>query len=679
LQGRTGLMPMDGIDSVYQHLVERRDGGGQASRVRSFLFLQGPISDFNDRLGRALIARGHRVHRVNLHLGDQLFWRLPATHFRGRFDEWRGFIRDILDTHAVTDLIVHGDRRPYHIVAAEEARARGIAVIATDLGYVRPDWVTIEYDGLTTYSRFPRDPDAIRALAEKFPPPDLMPRFRGPSFAYIAALDVIYNFALVLGRPLYPHYQCHGIFHPFAEYLGWMRTLARQNVTRRATIAAKGQLAAAPQSYFLFPLQLATDYQIRAHSQFVDGRDAVRQVITSYAASGTTRKLAIAIHPLDNGLIDWRRLAMSIARDLGVADQVVVLDCGTPHQVLRNAAGVVTINSTSGLTALYEGLPVKVLGSAIFDIPGLTHQGDLDGFWKNPTRPDKDLLEAFARALIGSTQLKGGYYEAEAKTHTVAALIERLEQRPYPLPPLTAAELAARQTKTGSSVAIFGVGSELTVALARAYAEPGTRLCLIGPSSDVLERTADDCRHRGAIVELCTSPSLAEKVLEDFDERAPIDILLADLDYQAPRVAVARMARRGGHIAFIDRDFHSHPSLRSTPFHPSDDSEVWRQRLIDTAVAVSVIRPSDFARRLAPRLQQPDLLTENPERAAQTICSGISRGQATIEFPGMATIAMRALRAAFRVWTKSAPHGSVDTMGDAPEEIALRREPGAGN
>jgi len=58
LQGRTGLMPMDGIDSVYQHLVERRDGGGQALRVRSFLFLQGPISDFNDRLGRALIARG---------------------------------------------------------------------------------------------------------------------------------------------------------------------------------------------------------------------------------------------------------------------------------------------------------------------------------------------------------------------------------------------------------------------------------------------------------------------------------------------------------------------------------------------------------------------------------------------------------------------------------------------
>src|SRR5258708_38630337 len=85
------LMPMDGINTVYESLVERRPGEAPASRTRSFLFLQGPISDFSERLGRALLARGHRVHRVNLHLGDQLFWRLPATHFRGRFDEWRGF------------------------------------------------------------------------------------------------------------------------------------------------------------------------------------------------------------------------------------------------------------------------------------------------------------------------------------------------------------------------------------------------------------------------------------------------------------------------------------------------------------------------------------------------------------------------------------------------------------
>src|SRR5216117_2366573 len=127
---------MDG----YQIYAEPEESGlAAAGKQRSFLFLQGPISDFFDRLGRALIARGHRVHRINLHFGDQLFWRLPATHFRGQLAEWRGFVARMLDEHQVTDLVLHGDRRPYHIVAAEEARARGIAVIATDLGYVRPD------------------------------------------------------------------------------------------------------------------------------------------------------------------------------------------------------------------------------------------------------------------------------------------------------------------------------------------------------------------------------------------------------------------------------------------------------------------------------------------------------------------------------------------------------------
>ena len=70
----------------------REDGSVTPGRQRSFLFLQGPISNFFDQLGRALIARGHRVNRINLHFGDQLFWRLPAMHYRGRLENWRPFI-----------------------------------------------------------------------------------------------------------------------------------------------------------------------------------------------------------------------------------------------------------------------------------------------------------------------------------------------------------------------------------------------------------------------------------------------------------------------------------------------------------------------------------------------------------------------------------------------------------
>jgi capsular polysaccharide export protein len=421
---------MDGYRSYAEFDIER---SATAPQPRSFLFLQGPISSFFDRLGRALIARGHRVHRINLHFGDQLFWRLPATNFRGLFDDWRAFIAATLDRHQITDLVLHGDRRPYHVVAAEEARARGIAVFATDLGYVRPDWITLEYDGMTTYSRFPRDPDAIRALAAELGPPDLEPRFQTP-FWQIALLDIAYNLGLVFGRPLFPYYRYHSIVHPFIEYAGWLGSRGRRLLTKPAADAEKARLQQAPGSYFLVPLQLATDYQIRAHSPFRDGREAAREIIASFARSGSPRELVYLTHPLDNGLIAWDRVIARLGREFGVADRVLSLPGGTPVELLRNAAGVVTVNSTIGITALYGGVPVKALGTAVFDVPGLTCQGPFDRFWDAPTSPDADLMAAFLRALIGTTQVKGGYYERVSQACAIAGFIDRLENRPYPLP-----------------------------------------------------------------------------------------------------------------------------------------------------------------------------------------------------------------------------------------------------
>src|SRR5229473_1237923 len=512
---------MDG----YQICAAPAESGLAAmAKSRPFLFLQGPISSVFDRLGRALIARGHRVHRVNLHSGDQLFWRLPATHFRGRFADWRGFVADMLDQHQITDLVLHGDRRPYHIVAAEEARARGIAVIVTDLGYVRPDWITLEYDGMTTYSRFPRDPAAIRALAAEFPEPASGPRFHTP-FWLIAALDVAYNLGLVLGRPLYPHYRYHSICHPFAEYAGWLWSRAK----RRFTARAKRPLQARPGSYFLVPLQLSTDFQIRAHSPFREVREAVRAIIASFAASGSRRNLIFVVHPLDNGLIGWSRLIARLAGQFGVAEQVLALHGGTPAELLCNAAGVVTINSTVGVTALREGVPVKVLGNAVFDIAGLTCQAPLGEFWHDPQPPDPELLAAFLRALIGATQVKGGYYERTSQDCAIDGIVERLEQRPYPLPVVIAANPPRASSRT---VVVAGVSDAIGVALARAHAAPGVRLCLIGGVAETLDQTAEDCRQRGALVETFCLAEKSHSALADYlatlDRDARVDAFLVD-------------------------------------------------------------------------------------------------------------------------------------------------------
>src|SRR5260370_981612 len=506
--------------------------------------------------------------------------------FRGRYEDWRAFVAAALERHRVTDLVLHGDRRPYHIVAAEEARARGIAVIATDLGYVRPDWITLEYDGMTTYSRFPRYPAAIRALAAKLPEPDLQPRFQTP-FWLIAVFDVAYNLALVFGWLLYPHYRYHSIVHPFAEYAGWLWSRAKRLFTVKAAAAEKRRLAADPGSYFLVPLQLSTDFQIRAHSRFRDVREAVHEIIASFAASGSLRKLVFVIHPLDNGLIGWNRLVARLARQYSVAGRVLALPGGTPTELLCNAAGIVTVNSTIGVTALHHGMPVKVLGNAVFDVPGLTFQPPLGAFWHDQKRPDRKWMDAFLRALVGTTQVKGGYYERTSQAGAIAGFVERLEAGIYPLPALAAADLTVRAPGThAQTVAIAGLSACLGVALARAHAMPGVRLCLINAGRRSLAQAAADCRQRGARVDtFCLeegNETASAGYLAAFDRAAPVDIVVVQADPDAvpgdPRLddenvsgplaavaaVIAAMRRRGrGEIVLV-----SNLAGQSAPAHP---------------------------------------------------------------------------------------------------------------
>ncbi len=135
-----------------------------------FLFLQGPISPFFADLARLLETQGHRVLRVNLNFGDWLFWRGPAINYRGSTQRWPGTITELLKREAVTDLLLLGEQRPHHRAAIAAAHNLGIRITVFDYGYLRPDWITCEPEGMGALSRFPRDMDTVRTLACGMPP-----------------------------------------------------------------------------------------------------------------------------------------------------------------------------------------------------------------------------------------------------------------------------------------------------------------------------------------------------------------------------------------------------------------------------------------------------------------------------------------------------------------------------
>ncbi|MFB2549711.1 capsule biosynthesis protein [Ensifer soli] len=397
---------------------------------RTFLFLQGPSSPIFMKIAARLEARGHRCLRINLNMGDRIFWRRRgAFHYRGRVGDFGAYAARVMREERVSDLVLLGEERPHHRAATAAARALGVDVTVIEMGYLRPDWLTVERDGMSSNSHFPADPDHILEAARALPEPDWTPRY-SQTFVADAGYDLLYNLPNVFLWFVYPHYRWHALFHPLAEYYGWVRRLMAGKRRAREAAEAIAALRASRAPYFVLPLQLQTDYQLRAHSPYCRQEDAIDEVLTSFAAhADPDARLLVKLHPLDNGLIDWRGFITRRAAALHLGDRAAFVDGGDLAALLAASRGCVTVNSTVGLHALRERTPVKVLGTAIFDMPGLTDQRPLDAFWRDPALPDADLVSAFFRLVAASIQVRGNFYSTAGTDAGAEAIAERLDRR----------------------------------------------------------------------------------------------------------------------------------------------------------------------------------------------------------------------------------------------------------
>jgi capsular polysaccharide export protein len=395
---------------------------------REFLFLQGLAGPFFSRLGRALSDAGHGVHRINFNGGDWAYWRQAgALNYRGGGRGWPRYLLGVLGGRGITDLVLFGDCRPLHAEAIGIARSRGIQVHVFEEGYIRPDFVTLEVGGVNGHSGLSRDPDHYLRAARRLPP---MPAFPGvpSSFARRAREDLVYNIASVALAPLFPGYRTHRPWHILHEYAGWGLRLMRGRAERKRSAATLDRLKADGRSYFVFPLQLNEDYQIRVHSRFPGMAAAIERVMASFARfSPADTLLVVKGHPLDNGLIDWEQCTGEIARQLGIEDRVLFLETADIDLLVQPARGLVTVNSTTGTLSLRHGVPTVVLGDAVYDIPRVTHQGGLDRFWVEPARPDLAVFDAFRRVLVDRCLVHGGYFSEEGMEMLVQGSFDRLQ------------------------------------------------------------------------------------------------------------------------------------------------------------------------------------------------------------------------------------------------------------
>lgn len=397
---------------------------------RVFLFLQGPPGPFFEQLASGLIQRGSLVHRINLSGGDQYDWHGAAFNYRGRQSKWPMVLDRYLRQHGITDLVLFGDCRPMHKAAIRMCRLRNVHIHVFEEGYIRPDWMTLERDGVNGYSLLDRDPHRMLANARWLPKvPDLPPI---TSDFNRRARDSYWHYHnIVTGRFLfrYPFYRSHRQGSIMLDGIGWSFRFMRRGQRRRA--AEKALAAVEGKPFFLFPLQLTGDYQIRAHSPFGSMRVATEYVLESFAAHAPADSiLLVKQHPLDSGFLNWPKVLARHARSLGIADRVMHIDGGDLKSLAQTAQGMVCVNSTSGTLALEHGLPVVVLGDAVYDVGGITHQSGLDRFWTTPESPDPQLYEAFKRTLHAKCLVRGGLASKSAVAALVDSSIERILASP---------------------------------------------------------------------------------------------------------------------------------------------------------------------------------------------------------------------------------------------------------
>ena len=393
---------------------------------RRFLLVTLPSGPFGRRLAKQLRLAGADVLRVILNGGDLVSWGLASALWpRVPRPLWRSWLDWQLFEQSITDLVVFGDTVAFSAEALACARENGVRTWVLENGYNRPDWVTLEPTGVNAYSCMSRDARAYRDV-------DLdEPVEESPHVGLITPYHTVnissYFAGVVLGTPLFPTYRYPyavplwpQIFGHIRRYCVW---LMRQNRWDREARVIMDDT----RPFFVACLQREGDSQLIEHSDLKTNAAFMSQVITNFA-KGAPRdhRLVFKNHPLDPGVEDLAARCHAIARKAKIADRVVFLEGGLFAPLARASKGVVAVNSTAAYAALGFGVPVKLLGRAVFDIDGLTDPRPLEHFWTAPAAPDADLFARFRRRLSARTQVYGSFHNPRNLSGTAKRLVERL-------------------------------------------------------------------------------------------------------------------------------------------------------------------------------------------------------------------------------------------------------------
>lgn len=378
------------------------------------LLLMGPIGNFFSRFARFLVSNNVEVYKINFPLAFELGF--PKKHcrvdyFKSSIECWPNFLLLYLKRHDIKHIFVSADFYLHHQIAINIASDLNIDVYVFELGYVRPNFITLEKNQVNARSTlkdlaidfYKALPEETKLLsAEKSCGPYWRKLFMPICFIQ---QTLNHNFKIIEGV----HKSNPKFSFIYYQILGSIKKYIYKVTESRVNRKIVRQ-----DSIFFVPLQVESDTQITLASPYNDLATFIEEVMSSFASFAPSNStLVFKHHPADRGYTNFKGLIVKLSKSLNLSGRIFYTHDLNINLILLKTKGAITINSSVGLECLKANVPLKVMGEAFYDKPGLTCQNPLDDFWQNPSLVDTSLFIKFYNHMIRTTQINGhfqGYF-----------------------------------------------------------------------------------------------------------------------------------------------------------------------------------------------------------------------------------------------------------------------------
>jgi capsular polysaccharide export protein len=528
------------------------------------LLLMGPIGLFFSRFWHYLQACGVPAYKVSFPLHEFGFPARARIPYSGTMEKWPEFLRQVIAEKGIRHIFMYGDFIDPHRLAIEEARRAGIEAMVFELGYLRPNYVTLEPERVNSRSNLNRPVSFYQALppVSRLPNARLDPGWRwrkvwkAPTFIQhaLTSYRIIEGEHKLQPSPAFLWCQLRG------SWRFWMYRLEERKIKA---------LLLENLSYFLVVLQVSSDSQITMGSAYQGMHDFIEEVVVSFAAHAhPSDHLAFKHHPRDRGYNNYRSLIRFLAEREGISGRVHYFHDGALSRFIRTCRGVVTVNSTVGLQSLFHAVPTKAMGQTFYNLPGLTDQQPLGRFWQSPQPSRRPLFYRFYNHLVTTTQVNGNFdgdfpfrltFPIDPLARAIPADPPMVARRPpfvmAPLPVLL--RLASRTAWVGITFAIYGIQLLALLLGARGLA----RLLLAAAAGSSLRALGIDV----IADDHGPPPADAPPLIHIWNHASPFDVLAIQAAIRIPSITTSslhlarifpffrRSAANAGHVLLDHR------------------------------------------------------------------------------------------------------------------------------